>query len=187
MALAKGPAPAVMVVPGATVCGTLTVYAPPPRSAVTTVPDAIPGPVRGMPTERTPEATPATVSVVPEMEPVKTTASLDGVGGSVGLEDAPAERVAVGVREGDAPVDSEAVGVDAPTGVAGGVPEGDAPGDRDGVGVGAPLEVGLLVTVDDTEGIAPVDSDAVGVGAPLIVPPPLTNDETEGLAPSESD
>ncbi len=62
-----GGAPATKGVPGASICGTLTAYVPPPRSAVMTVPGATPGPVRGMPTASAPDVTLATVSVVPAM------------------------------------------------------------------------------------------------------------------------
>ena len=48
----------------------------PEPSAVTTVPAAMPGPTMGEPTVRAPEATELTVSVVPEMEPVRAAAGL---------------------------------------------------------------------------------------------------------------
>ena len=44
--------------------------------AVTTVPGAMPAPVTGDPTARVPEAMELTVSVVPEMEPVRDAAGL---------------------------------------------------------------------------------------------------------------
>ena len=59
----------------ATFCEMLTVYVPTPPlpvpTAVTTVPAAMPGPTMGDPTDRAPDDTELTVSVVPEMEPVR--------------------------------------------------------------------------------------------------------------------
>ena len=56
----------------------LTVYVPAPPvpvpRAVTKVPAAMPGPKMGEPTERVPEDTLDTVSVVPEMEPARVAA-----------------------------------------------------------------------------------------------------------------
>jgi hypothetical protein len=66
-----GAAAAIVVL--ATVCETLTVYVPAPPlpvpTAVTTVPAAMPGPTIEEPTERVPDATELTVSVLPDMEP----------------------------------------------------------------------------------------------------------------------
>ncbi len=69
-----------MIVTLETVCGTLTVYVPveplPEPSAVTTVPCAMPGPTKGDPTDSTPACTELTVSVLPEIEPVKAAAGV---------------------------------------------------------------------------------------------------------------
>jgi hypothetical protein len=62
-------------VSAATVCRTLTVYAPapptPPANAVMVVPTATPAPKITCPTARIPVTAPSTVSVVPEMVPLK--------------------------------------------------------------------------------------------------------------------
>jgi hypothetical protein len=59
----------------ATLCGTLTLYAPPPpappASAVMVVPAVMPAPAKTCPTTRMPVGAPVTMSVLPAMVPLK--------------------------------------------------------------------------------------------------------------------
>jgi hypothetical protein len=101
------------------------------------------------------------------MEPTNAAPPRGGTEG-VGVG-APAEGVAAGETEGDAPAESDAVGVGAPLRVAERVTEGVAPADIEAVRVSAPqgeaegVGEGLPLVVGDTEGEAPADSEAVGV------------------------